>query len=267
METKVISDREIKNLVTYERIADQKRLNFIANAVASRAGKHGKVLDVGCGNGVISIQLGRLGFNVTGIDVSEKTIQTASSNNPFEHVSFKVLSAEELVATGELFDVIICSEVLEHLSHPEQLLKTLYLSLKPNGILIVTVPNGYGPRETLVTKPYLKMRNNHGFVWRIVTTLKSWMGYRGTTVQSAADNLDHIQFFSRSDLHQLAAANKFKITKLGKANFIEDVFPFSFFTRRIKFLQKMDCKIADVLPFACTGGFFSIWEKEEALGK
>lgn len=263
METDVKPAIQSQELITYERIADQKRLKFIASAVASRAGTHGKVLDVGCGNGIISIQLGKLGFNVTGIDVSEKTIETARRHNPFAHVNFRVQSAEELVASGEQFDAIVCSEVLEHLHHPGALLKTLHQSLKPEGILIVTVPNGYGPREFFVTKPVLKMRNSNGVLWKIVSKLKRMMGYRGTTVQSAADNLDHVQFFSRKDLHRLSKENNFRIIKFGKANFIEDVFPFSFFAKRIKALQKMDCKIADMLPYAFTGGFFSIWEKDQ----
>ena len=87
------------------------------------------------------------------------------------------------------------------------------------------------------------------------------MGYSGTTVQSAADNLDHIQFFSKKDLEQLSRKHGFRITGFGKANFVEDVFPFSFFAKRITLLQKIDCKIADLLPTRFTGGFFSVWEK------
>ncbi len=248
-------------IITYERIADQKRLSFIARAVASKAGAHGKVLDVGCGNGIISIHLGKLGFNVTGIDVSEKTIETARKNNIYGNVQFRVQSAEELKASGEQFDVIICSEVLEHLQNPSALLQVLHPSLKPDGILIVTVPNGKGPRESFVTKPVLKMRNSNGFLWKMISKLKKGMGYTGTTVQSAADNLDHVQFFTRNALKNLATENNFTIVKFGKANFIEDVFPFSFFTKRIKALQRLDCKVADVLPYAFTGGFFSVWEK------
>ena len=87
------------------------------------------------------------------------------------------------------------------------------------------------------------------------------LGYSGTTVQSAADNLDHIQFFSKKDLEQLSKQHGFKITGFGKANFVEDVFPFSLLAKRLVFLQKIDCKIADLLPYQFTGGFFTVWEK------
>lgn len=248
-------------IITYERVADQKRLQFITDVVADRINNGGKILDVGCGNGIISIHLGKQGFNVTGIDVSEKTIETARNNNPFPNVRFRVQSAEELEASGELFDVIVCSEVLEHLHDPGALLSVLNASLKEDGILVVTVPNGKGPREALVTKPILRMQKNDGFLWKMVSKIKKTLGYSGTTVQSQADNLDHVQFFTRKDLRKLSAKHNFKIVKFAKSNFIEDVFPFSFFAKRIKFLQRLDCKIADILPYAFTGGFFSVWKK------
>jgi SAM-dependent methyltransferase len=245
----------------YDRIADIKRMDFITNSLKSCIPANGKILDVGCGNGVISRHLGQFGYQVHGIDVSEKTIETARSLNMFENVKFDVLSAEELVASGTKYDAIVCSEVLEHLHEPSSLLRVLFLSLKDNGKLVVTVPNGRGPRETLVTRPILRLRQKDNVMWRWVLKLKDGLGYGGTTAQSAADNLDHVQFFSKKDLQSLSASNHFRIVKFGKANFIEDVFPFSFFTKRVKALQKLDCKVADMLPYQFTGGFFTVWEK------
>jgi 2-polyprenyl-3-methyl-5-hydroxy-6-metoxy-1,4-benzoquinol methylase len=245
----------------YDRIADRKRVDFIAAVLQGSLPANARILDVGCGNGVISRHLGRLGFQMLGIDVSDKTIEKARAATSLPNVVFQTKSAEELVASGERYDAVICSEVLEHLTDPGALLNVLYASLKEDGKLIVTVPNGRGPRESFVTKPILRMRGRNGWLWRTVSKMKGALGYRGTTVQSAADNLDHIQFFSKKDLQKLSSDHHFKITKFGKANFIEDVFPFSFFAKRIPVLQKMDCKIADMLPTTWSGGFFSVWEK------
>lgn len=250
-----------KTIYEYNRIADRKRVDFIANVLKKSLPENGRILDVGCGNGVISRHLGRLGFNVLGIDVSDKTIEMAKAIQPMPNVVFMKKSAEELVASGEKYDAVICSEVLEHLTNPGSLLKVLYESMTDNGKLIVTVPNGKGPRERFVTKPFLRMRAKNNWLWRTILRIKKMMGYRGTTVQSAADNLDHIQFFSKKDLEQLSHQHGFKITGFGKANFVEDVFPFSFFAKRISLLQKIDCKIADMLPYHFTGGFFTVWEK------
>ena len=249
------------NHYEYNRIADRKRVDFIANVLKTSLPPTGRILDVGCGNGVITRHLGRLGFNVLGIDVSDKTIEKARTIEPMPNVQFMQKSAEELVASGEKYDAVICSEVLEHLNNPGALLKVLYQTLADGGKLIVTVPNGKGPRETFVTKPILNLRKKDNWLWRAVQKFKNGLGYKGTTVQSDADNLDHVQFFSKTDLENLSRAHGFKITGFGKANFVEDVFPFSFLAKRITVLQKLDCKIADLLPYQFTGGFFTVWEK------
>jgi ubiquinone biosynthesis O-methyltransferase len=137
----------------FNRIADIKRLDFIIAALKARLPEGAEVLDVGCGNGVISRSLGAQGFTVKGIDVSAKTIEKAKSLNKYPNVQFDVISAEQLVADGHRYHAVICSEVLEHLNDPGKLLYVLRQSLTDDGILIVTVPNGKGPRESLVTKP------------------------------------------------------------------------------------------------------------------
>jgi 2-polyprenyl-3-methyl-5-hydroxy-6-metoxy-1,4-benzoquinol methylase len=246
----------------FNRYSDIKRLNFITDTLKDKLPKGSVVLDVGCGNGVISRSLGELNYNVLGIDVSEKAIEKANQLNSLPNVSFKVLSAEQLVAEGKKYDAVICSEVLEHLHNPETLLKTLYQSLSDNGFLIVTVPNGSGPRESFVTKPIISLQKKNNITWKTIKNIKQVLGYKGTTVQSDASDLTHIQFFTKKTLEQLADNNCFKIMKFGKTNFIEDVFPFSLLTKRLYFLQKIDCRLAEWLPYNFTGGFVSVWQKK-----
>jgi 2-polyprenyl-3-methyl-5-hydroxy-6-metoxy-1,4-benzoquinol methylase len=245
----------------FNRIADIKRLNFISDVLKDRLPANAEVLDVGCGNGVISRSLGERGFNVRGIDISEKTIEKARALNTLPNVRFEVVSAEKLVAEGKRYHAVICSEVLEHLHEPSKLLNVLYQSITDEGVLIVTVPNGSGPRELLVTRPVITMQKKNNWVWKIVKGIKSLFGYKGTTVQSSADDLTHIQFFTKSSLEKLAQSNKFKIVKFGKTNFVDDVFPFSLFTRKFRLLQKWDSVVADKLPYRFTGGFVTVWQK------
>ena len=245
----------------FNRIADLKRLQFIIDTLKKNLPAQSVVLDVGCGNGVISRNLGRCGYNVFGIDVSEKAIFKAKELNEFPNVNFDVISAEQLVADGNKYNAIICSEVLEHLNKPEDLLKTLYRSLTDDGVLIVTVPNGMGPRELFVTKPVIRLQKQDKFIWHTILKIKKLFGYTGTTVQSSASDLTHIQFFTKTALQNLAKENNFQIIKFGKTNFVEDVFPFSIFSKRIKLLQKIDCAVAEVLPYSFTGGFVTVWKK------
>lgn len=246
----------------YNRIADIKRLNFIIDTLNKKLPQGAVVLDVGCGNGVISRSLGAKGFNVYGIDVSEKTIARAKELNTLPNVKFDVISAEQLVASGKKYNAVICSEVLEHLHRPEGLLNVLYQSITDDGILIVTVPNGNGPRELLVTRPVIAMQKKNGLLWKGVQKIKKLLGYSGSTAQSDASDLTHVQFFTKKSLTQLADQSQFKIIQYGKTNFMEDVFPFSFFTKKIPALQKMDCALAEYLPYGCTGGFVTVWQKK-----
>ena len=250
----------------FERYTDIKRLNFIIDVLNRRLPEGVEVLDVGCGNGVISRSLGEKGFKVQGIDVSEKAIAKARQLNTFSNVSFAVQSAEQLVAGGQRYHAVICSEVLEHLTDPGKLLNVIYQTLHEKGILIVTVPNGNGPRELFVTKPFIAMQKKNNWLWRFLLKTKGRLGYQGTTVQSDADDLTHIQFFTKSSLINLADNNQFKIVRFGKTNFIEDVFPFSFITKKLKILQKWDCAVAEILPVQATGGFVTVWEKTAENG-
>lgn len=133
----------------FQRYTDQKRLQFISSMLSKSISNGAEVLDVGCGNGIISRSLGAAGFNVLGVDVSEKAIEKARLLNSFPNVRFEVKSAEQLVADSQQYEAIICSEVLEHLHQPDNLLKVLRQILKENGILIVTVPNGMGGENCL----------------------------------------------------------------------------------------------------------------------
>ncbi|MBE2230848.1 MAG: methyltransferase domain-containing protein [Chitinophagaceae bacterium] len=245
----------------FVRYADRKRLQYITRVLGEKLPAGSEVLDVGCGNGVISRRLGTLGFRVKGVDVSERAIEKAKTLNTSAHVTFEVKSAEQIVADGHRYHAVICSEVLEHLHRPQDLLKVVRQLLTDNGVLIVTVPNGKGPRERFVTRPVIRMQQKNNWIWRAVKGIKKLFGYSGTTVQSDADDLTHIQFFTHKSLRALAADTGYSIQHLGKTNFVEDVFPFSLFSRKIVALQKMDCALAEKLPLGWTGGFVSVWQK------
>jgi 2-polyprenyl-3-methyl-5-hydroxy-6-metoxy-1,4-benzoquinol methylase len=245
----------------FSRIADKKRLRFIVDAITKNIPAGEEVLDVGCGNGIITAAVGKSGFLVTGIDSSEKTIALAKSSNDLPNVKFMVVAAGDLAVQPGKFAAIICSEVLEHLSHPSALLDILKKSLKDNGILLVTVPNGRGPRELLVTKPVQHLQKKNNLAWKLVSAIKKVLRYKGTTIQSSAEDLRHIQFFTPASLRKLASASGFRIVSIKKSNFVEEVFPFSLLIKRSETLQRLDCKLADWLPLSFTSGFMMVWKK------
>jgi len=76
----------------------------------------------------------------------------------------------------------------------------------------------------------------------------------GRKTNLAADTINLV-------LQDLAQASDFKIVRFAKTNFVEDVFPFSLLTKRLKFLQTLDCQVAEILPYNFTGGFNTLWRK------
>ncbi|WP_020531134.1 class I SAM-dependent methyltransferase [Flexithrix dorotheae] len=257
-----MTENIIPSKISYSKAVDIKRLDFIAKSIELHTSGESKVLDVGCGNGLISMQLGQLGYNVKGIDISEKAISKAKAKNTLPNVSFEVADAEELSIQNQKYDVVICSEVLEHLHEPGNMLETLRELIAEKGILIVTVPNGRGPREVLITKPMQWMQSKAPFVWGMVRKGKGLLGYDGKTEQSDADDLTHIHFFTKRNLKDLSKEKGFELLTFGKANFVGDVFPFSFFIKRSLKLQQLDCKTADLLPHYFTCGFNTVWAKK-----
>ena len=147
----------IDQIPSYTRYADIKRLDFIKKNLAESIPPNGTVLDVGCGNGIISLQLGKEGYAVHGIDMSDKSIENAKQKNPFTNVTFSVMDAETMRASGQRYDAIVCSEVLEHLNQPSNLVHQLADILQPNGILLVTVPNGTGQASSSTGSPMYKL--------------------------------------------------------------------------------------------------------------
>lgn len=146
-----------------------KRLQFFV--VALDAGKaycaqdrplH--VLDLGCGTGeLVTLPLAAAGYHMTGVDVDEESITYAERRRRalgLATVRFIRASLDAYLATtADTFDAVICSEILEHLEHPEQTLAAVRTVLKRDGLLLVTIPNGVGPFEveTLVWQLLVKL--------------------------------------------------------------------------------------------------------------
>ena len=111
-----------------------------------------KVLDVGCGGGILAEALSELGANVTGIDASENTIGVAKSHSRSvgSDVVYIQITIAEFISShpNEKFDVITCLEMLEHVPSPNEIIKSCSNLLKDDGNIFFSTINR-NPRSYL----------------------------------------------------------------------------------------------------------------------
>lgn len=107
----------------------------------------------------------------------------------------------------------------------------------------------------IITRPQQFIYNTplkHGLF-----AVKRLLGYRGETAQSANADLTHLHFFTKRSLIRFVRREGFELIRLAKADSFDRVFPYSFLANRIVALQRLEGKIADLLPSAFTSGLYS----------
>lgn len=117
------------------------RLQWIDN-LAPLKGK--KVIDIGCGGGILSESMAVLGAEVTGIDMAPTPLQVAKMHlkESGQKVDYQQLTAEEMAKkhAGE-FDVVTCMEMLEHVPDPASVVKACSMLVKPGGMVFLSTIN------------------------------------------------------------------------------------------------------------------------------
>jgi 2-polyprenyl-3-methyl-5-hydroxy-6-metoxy-1,4-benzoquinol methylase len=142
------------------------------------------ICDLGCGNGHLSGRLGALGYNVTGVDASASGIHIARRAYPDVRF-FRALIDRDL-ELGK-FDLVISSDVIEHLYRPADLLEAAHTLLMPGG-------------QLLVGTPY------HGYLKNLALAATGKMDSHF----SALHNGGHIKFFSVRTLSRLMTSHAFE---------------------------------------------------------
>jgi 2-polyprenyl-6-hydroxyphenyl methylase / 3-demethylubiquinone-9 3-methyltransferase len=126
------------------------RLGFIRQTAAAHFGRSGlkpfaglALLDIGCGGGLLSEPMARLGFSVVGADASEKNIKTAITHAEAGGlaIDYRVTTAESLAESGLGFDLVLNMEVVEHVADLAGYLKACGKLVKPGGLMIVATLN------------------------------------------------------------------------------------------------------------------------------
>jgi ubiquinone biosynthesis O-methyltransferase len=116
-------------------------INLLKNKIGSLNGK--KILDVGCGDGVLSYLVAKQGAEVSGIGYSDIAIEFAKEKSKRLKIDFKQGSAYELPFKDNSFDAVISSDVIEHLEDVPTYLSEINRVCKNGGTVVITTPIKY----------------------------------------------------------------------------------------------------------------------------
>jgi 2-polyprenyl-6-hydroxyphenyl methylase/3-demethylubiquinone-9 3-methyltransferase len=102
-----------------------------------------RLLDLGCGGGLLSEPMARLGASVVGADAAERNIPVAQLHAEASglEIDYRATTAEALASAGEAFDVVLNMEVVEHVADPLAFLTACHALLKPGGLMICSTLN------------------------------------------------------------------------------------------------------------------------------
>ena len=138
-------------------------------AIVERQHGVSTICDLGCGNGYLAGQLGTRGFSVLGIDASDTYLAVARRHNSSERVSFrKGLIGDELAHQLRIshapFDLVVSSDVIEHVYNPLDFLKTAFALLRPGGVAIIGTPY-HGYLKNIAISVTGKWDSHHSVGW------------------------------------------------------------------------------------------------------
>ncbi|HSG95391.1 MAG TPA: bifunctional 2-polyprenyl-6-hydroxyphenol methylase/3-demethylubiquinol 3-O-methyltransferase UbiG [Afifellaceae bacterium] len=124
-------------------IKDQLCLYFGRDAKSANALKGLRLLDIGCGGGLLCEPMARLGAEITGVDPSPVNIEVASlhARQSGLTIDYRATTAEDLADVGETFDVVLNMEVVEHVADVEAFIAACAAMVKPGGLMVVATIN------------------------------------------------------------------------------------------------------------------------------
>jgi 2-polyprenyl-6-hydroxyphenyl methylase/3-demethylubiquinone-9 3-methyltransferase len=128
------------------------RIGFIRDAILSHLGRTGgglrplegvRLLDIGCGGGLLCEPLTRLGATVVGVDAAARNIEVATLHAAQVglDIDYRCTTAEALVEQGESFDVVLSMEVVEHVADPDLFLASIGRLTRPGGLVVAATLN------------------------------------------------------------------------------------------------------------------------------
>lgn len=169
------------------------RIKYIMDKIGDshlRGNDNISIIDIGCGGGLISVPLHKLGAKVTGLDANKHNIEAASKYAKKNKLGIEFINSTAEEHKGK-YDVVLCLEVIEHVANPEEFVQNLTRLVKDGGMIILSTINR-------TVKSYLQAIIMAEYVLRWVPT--------GTH--------DYTKFIKPSELKNMLKNSKFQIKEL-----------------------------------------------------
>jgi len=238
-----------------------KRLKWIQ----SHTLKQDSIIEIGCGTGyMITFQLAKEGYNIRGYDVDEKSIEHGKVFFKEEGLNNEFLFAKDISTIQTKADVIIASEVLEHL--PDAKLNTVLINIrkivKQDGQLLITVPNGFGWFE-MESFIWNKLGIGRFLEWFKITTFsyhikKFFLGdkIKHPPHPATLSESPHVQRFTLAAIQNTLKASGFIISEVTGSVIFAGPFTNLIFHGVDSFLN-FNCKLGTLFPSLASGFFIT----------
>jgi SAM-dependent methyltransferase len=237
----------------YTAAVDYKKLRFIYRMLEYSSNKSRRslseleVLEVACGRGGITLPLVSLGCQVRAFDLVPEPVALLRADLQSRNWCNATLGVDNgyTFDFATSFDVVIASEVFEHVLEPEKLAANIRRHMRPGSVLVVTTPNGYGPWE-------MKNRLNPLVYVARMDCVRRWLG-KPPFVRGSGP--DHCQFYTRSRLCSYFEALSMRLISSSNSDFLSSL---ARSLRSRGAIAQLDIKLADCVPaWAASGWYFA----------
>jgi 2-polyprenyl-3-methyl-5-hydroxy-6-metoxy-1,4-benzoquinol methylase len=190
------------------------------------------ILELGCGRGMILQEL--RDCDAIGVEIDEREAAIASA----KELDVRVGHAGYYDASRE-FDVVIASEVIEHMLEPQSLLENAARHLRAGGMLVLTTPNGYG---------YYELSERHLNPKYLIQTNNLLRRLLGRKPYKLGDSGDHCQWFTMRGLLRMTRKAGFSLIEQENSDFITG--------------SEHDIQVASKLPYWLVSGWYFAFRYE-----
>jgi SAM-dependent methyltransferase len=240
------------------------------------------ILDIGCGTGDhLTYPLALDNHRVVGIDLHEQSIQEARRRYRLPNLTFRVAQIDLLLKESLVFDLIICSEVLEHVYHPQDFMNTVRQLVRTDGGVIVTTPNGYGSYEMLcrihrgleAIGVNQILRGLTGALRRSPDVQSSYQGQLQESIATESNGFlnresGHVQFFQARTLYNIFGKSGFLLKEQRARTLLCG--PYVDVLLRLppcrQALYSINNRLADLLPFSCAADWMFLLQPRPTSG-